>query len=126
VELVAEFPVLDSLLLSANYTYNDAEDPDGAQRLRAPKHLANLGISYRALNDRLALNLFVRASRDAVDGFGVKIDDYEVVNLSASFQLIDSLELYGRIENLLDEDYEEIPTYNTSGAAGYAGVRYSF
>jgi vitamin B12 transporter len=126
VELVAELPVLDSLLLSGNYTYNDAEDPDGARRLRAPRHLANLGISYRMLNNRLALNLFVRASRDAVDGFGVKIDDYEVVNLSASYQIVDSLELYGRIENLLDEDYQEIPTYNTSGAAGYAGVRYSF
>jgi vitamin B12 transporter len=30
------------------------------------------------------------------------------------------------VENVLDEDYEEIPTYNTSGAAAYAGLRYSF
>ena len=26
----------------------------------------------------------------------------------------------------LDEDYEVVPTYNTAGAAGYAGLRYRF
>ena len=35
-------------------------------------------------------------------------------------------EVYGRIENVTDEDYEEVPTYNTGGAAGYVGFRYSF
>ncbi len=126
VELIGELPILDSLSLTGNYTYNDAEDPDGEQRLRAPTHLANLGIQYRGIADRLSLNLSVRSSRDAVDGFGVEIDDYEVVDFSASYRILAGLEVYGRIENLLDEDYEEVPTYNTSGAAGYAGVRYSF
>jgi vitamin B12 transporter len=46
--------------------------------------------------------------------------------LTTSYQLSGNLQLYGRLENALDEDYEEVPTYNTSGAAGYAGLRYSF
>jgi vitamin B12 transporter len=125
VELSGDIPVADTWFLTGNYTYNEAEDPDGQQRLRAPKHLANLGISYRP-QGALSINLNIRGSYDAVDGFGVKIDDYEVVDLSARYQLIPSLELFGRVENLLDEDYEEVPTYNTSGIAGYAGVRFSF
>jgi vitamin B12 transporter len=125
IELSGDVPVADTWFLTGNYTYNEAEDPDGQQRLRAPKHLANLGISYRP-QDTFSINLNVRGSYDAVDGFGVEIDDYEVVDLSARYQLMNSLELFGRVENLLDEDYEEVPTYNTSGIAGYAGVRFSF
>lgn len=125
VELSGDIPVADTWFLTGNYTYNEAEDPDGEQRLRAPKHLANLGISYRP-QETLSINLNIRGSYDAVDGFGVEIDDYEVVDLSARYQLMHSLELFGRVENLLDEDYEEVPTYNTSGIAGYAGVRFSF
>ena len=54
------------------------------------------------------------------------MDDYEVLDINASFEVLPGLDIYGRVENLLDEDYEEIPTYNTSGRAAYAGVRYSF
>jgi vitamin B12 transporter len=54
------------------------------------------------------------------------LDDYEVVDINASFEIVKGLALYGRVENLLDEEYEEILTYNTSGTAGYVGVRYSF
>ncbi len=57
---------------------------------------------------------------------GPDADDYEVVNLYAAFRVLDGLELYGRVENLLDEDYQEAPPYNSSGSAAYAGVRYSF
>ena len=125
IELSGDVPVADTWFLTGNYTYNEAEDPDGQQRLRAPKHLANLGISYRP-QDAFSINLNIRGSYDAVDGFGVEIDDYEVIDLSARYQLMNSFEIFGRVENLLDEDYEEVPTYNTSGIAGYAGVRFSF
>jgi vitamin B12 transporter len=126
VELVADVPVADSWFFTGNYTYNDAEDPEGDQRLRAPRHLANLGISFRPMENALAINLNARSSYDAVDGFGVKIDDYVVVDLSARYLIWDSLEIFARVDNLLDEDYQEVPTYNTSGTASYAGVRYSF
>jgi len=126
VEFSADLPVADTWYLTGNYTYNDTEDPEGQQRLRAPKHLANLGISYRPQGDMLSINLNIRGSYDAVDSFNVEIDDYEVLDLSARYRIMESLEVFGRIENLLDEDYLEVPTYNTSGVAGYAGVRFSF
>jgi vitamin B12 transporter len=65
-------------------------------------------------------------SHDVADEFNGDIDDYEVLDLNASYRILDGLEIYGRVENLTDESYVEVPTYNTSGAAGYAGVRYSF
>lgn len=126
VELIADIPISDAWFLTGNYTYNDAEDPDGEQRLRAPKHLANIGISFRPMDGKLTVNLNIRTSRDAVDSFDEKIDDYEVVNLGARYHIMENLEIFARVDNLLDEDYQEIPTYNTLGTAGYAGVRYSF
>nr|MBP6683411.1 TonB-dependent receptor [Halioglobus sp.] len=126
VEISADWPVIESLSLRANYTYNDTETSTGDSRPYRPQHLANLGISWRTLAQRLTLGADVRLSEDAQDIDGSQLDDYQVLGLNASYQLTQALQLYGRVENALDEDYQEVPAYNTSGAAGYAGVRYTF
>lgn len=126
VELIGELPLPWALTLSGNYTYNETEDAEGEDRLRVPKHLANIGLSFRPWDGRLVVNLNLRVSHDVADEFNGDIDDYEVLDLNASYRILDALEIYGRVENLTDEDYVEVPTYNTSGAAGYAGIRYSF
>ncbi|MEH6583147.1 MAG: TonB-dependent receptor [Halioglobus sp.] len=129
VELIGEVSLISSLTLSGNYTYNDTEDSSGATRIRRPEHLINLGADWRGLDDKLVLGLNVRGSYDIegiVDGARVALDDYEVIDINASFEILHGLQIYGRVENLLDEDYEEVPNYNTSGTAAYAGVRYSF
>jgi vitamin B12 transporter len=126
IEIIGEVLLPFSLSLNGNYTYTDTEDAEGEARLRVPEHMANLGVSFRPWDDRLTLKLNLRVSHDVADEFNGEIDDYEVLDLSASYRILDELEIYGRVENLTDEDYVEVPTYNTSGAAGYAGVRYSF
>jgi vitamin B12 transporter len=126
VELAADWPVLATLSLSANYTFNDTETSTGGSRPYRPERLANLGLNWQTLAGKLVLGAAWRLSEDARDIDGTRLDDYQVLELNASYQLVPGLQLYGRLENALDEDYEEVPTYNTSGAAGYAGVRYSF
>ncbi|MFT6287098.1 MAG: vitamin B12 transporter [Halieaceae bacterium] len=126
VELIAEWPLSEALSLTGNYTYNDTDTADGAQRLRRPEHIANLGVSWRPMNERLTLSLFARGSWDSIDIGGSSLDDYEVVDISASYAVLPKLEVYARMENLFDEDYQEVPDYNTAGAAAYAGLRYSF
>jgi vitamin B12 transporter len=126
VELISDWPILENLSLSGNYTYNETQTFDGGNRAFRPKHLGNLGLRWNPLDERLVLGLNVRLSQDAQDIDGTDLDNYEVVDFNASFLIGHGVEIYGRIENLLDEDYEEVPTYNTSGTAGYAGLRYSF
>jgi vitamin B12 transporter len=126
VELIGEWPMAYDFALSGNYTYNDTENAEGLPRLRVPEQLANVGLSYRPWEGRLDIHLFLRVARDAVDGGGVELDDYELLNLTASYRLLESLEIYARVENLTDEDYQEVPTFNTSGRAGYAGLRFTF
>ena len=126
VELIAEVPLPLQLQLQGNYTYNDTETAAGGHRVYRPRHLANIGLQWQALTNPLALGLHLRTSRDARGIDGSPTDNYEVLDLNARYTLAAGLEVYGRIENLLDEDYEEIPSYRTSARAAYAGLRFSF
>ena len=47
------------------------------------------------------------------------------MNLSASYQVMQTVTLNGRIDNLFDEDYQDVLTYNTPNRSGYIGVKLS-
>ncbi len=129
VEIVTNVPLGKRWELLANWTNNDAEDAGGARRLRRPENVGNVGILYRAMGERLSFVANYRASRDAVDSdFGtiVALPDYEVLDLSANFDLSDSLSIFGRVQNATDEDYQEVLSYNTAGRSVYGGVRLRF
>ena len=74
----------------------------------------------------MQLGLHVRTARDAVDVGGADLDDYTVASANASYHVSERLQLFARVENVFDEDYQEVPLYNTAGTAGYAGLRYRF
>jgi vitamin B12 transporter len=126
VELIGALALGDHLQLSGNYTWNETEAPDGSARPQRPRHLANLGLHWQAALSGLRVGVYLRAVGDAVDIDGRPLDDYAVVDLNSSYPLWRTLEVYGRLENLLDADYQEVPGYHTAGAALYAGLRYSF
>jgi vitamin B12 transporter len=48
---------------------------------------------------------------------------YTLFNLYGSHRLTDSLELFGRIENLFDARYEPVFGYGAPGRAAYGGIR---
>jgi vitamin B12 transporter len=54
-----------------------------------------------------------------------RADAAVVVNLAANVEVSDRVALFGRIDNLFDEDYEEVYGYGTAGVSGYGGVRVS-
>ncbi|WP_232059120.1 TonB-dependent receptor plug domain-containing protein [Kineobactrum salinum] len=126
IELIADLPLAAQFRLQANYTYNDNETAAGGHRVYRPTHLGNLGLQWRSQSEQLRLGVQLRLARDAREADGTALDDYEVMDLNARFALLPDLELYGRVENLLNSRYQEIPTYRTSARAAYAGVRYSF
>lgn len=56
----------------------------------------------------------------------VTLDEYVLVNVGGSFKVNETVEFYGRIENLFDEDYEEIFGFNTQGRTAFAGIKATF
>lgn len=129
VEITADLQLSDSLRLTSNYTYNDTERPNGLQRRRRPEGLMNIGLAYTALDDRLSIHGFYRISRDATDeifGSPVNLDDFEVLDISASYRITDNFSIYARLENAFDEDYEEITGFNSPDRAAYLGFKLNF
>lgn len=126
VELVALAPLGFGLSLNGNYTYNDTSDFEGEQRARRPEQLFNLGLKWATAAERFSLGFNVRGAYDAVSTSGQALDDYEVIDISADWRVIQGLHLFGRVENLTDENYAEVGGFNTAGTAGYLGARYRF
>ena len=122
IELIADYGITDALRVSGNYTYNTTERPDGSQRLRRPNHLFNFGLRLAGFNNRITMNAFYRSQADAIDVGDIALEDFGVLDFTATFQINESLRVYGRIENALDEDYMEISDYNTAGLAAFVGV----
>lgn len=134
LELIGQWPLSDQWQLNSNYTYVDAEAEDGSPRSRQPEHLANIGVRYTPTSD-WTIALDWRTSRDRYEG-DIKLEDYDVLNANVRYQVVEGIVVYVRGENILDEDYVEVPSYdsndnltgyyNTSGAAAYAGVEFTF
>ena len=57
---------------------------------------------------------------------GRKLDGYTLVNLGLSFDVSDRLRIYGRVENMFDDDYEEVTDYGSVGRSYYGGVELRF
>jgi len=56
----------------------------------------------------------------------VTLGNYWLLDLTAQFQLTESVRLFARASNLLDTDYEQVYGYRTPGRAAYAGVQVNF
>ena len=81
-------------------------------------------------NDKVSLLLNYRSSAHAIDelyGIGrITLDDYWVMDVSTSIRLSQTMEVYGRLENLTDEDYEEITGFRVPGLNINGGIRIRF
>jgi vitamin B12 transporter len=127
VELSAALPVTDWLTLTGAYTYTDARNASGGRLSNVPRHDVVLGLDAEVGQDwRLGLTAQHVADRERSSFDPEPYSDYTVVDTTASYGLNDQTELFLRIENLFDEEYQTISGYGTSGRAVYLGLRASF
>lgn len=131
VELTLQATLDDDWTVDAQYTYLDAIE-NGQQEVRRAPHIASLDVTRR-LGDKGSVTVTVRhngAQRDnaftLVTPPIVTLDAFTLVNVNASYDLTENVELFGRVENLLDEEYEEVFSYRAPGIGAYAGVRTKF
>jgi vitamin B12 transporter len=133
IELAAFFQPVDDLSFRASYTYTDTEDKTTREDLlRRAKNKIGAEVNYRFL-ERGNVNLGATyvGERDDYDlstwpATRIELDSYTLVNLAASFDVTENVRIFARVDNLLDEDYEEVKGYGTPGIAGYAGAKVSF
>jgi len=132
VELTAIGTLTNSLSLNAAYTYTDSvewDDEAGVyiDEVRRARHMASLNLSWQAM-DNLHINTNVQhngSQTDVVFPDIVALDSYTLVNLNANFSATEKLDVYLRLDNLFDESYEEVFSYQTLGFGASLGVRFS-
>jgi vitamin B12 transporter len=121
---------LKDLTIHGSYTYTDAKDKEtGEQLLRRPKHKANLTFNLR-LFKRVNANLFIIHVGKRLDLFPYptisEAEAYTLFNLAASYQVSKHIELFGRIDNLFDREYEAVLGYGTPGRSAYIGIKATY
>jgi len=135
VEFYFILNLLKEISTKGNFTYTDSKDksmnsPDkDLPLLRRPKIKASYEVNY-SFNDKANINgeIIYAGERDDKDFSQfpvqrVKLKGYSIVNLAASYKIFEFLQLYARVENLFDTDYEEVLGYATPGLSGYAGIK---
>jgi len=123
-------PVKD-LSVRASYTYTDTQDKtSGTELIRRPRNKAALDTTYAFTPKfRGTVGLVYVGERQDEDFStfqNVTLDGYTLVNLYASYDVYKNVTLFGRLENLADEKYEEVIGYGTPDRAGYGGVKVTF
>ena len=139
VEFASTLNLSDNVELSAMYTYTDSteEDAQGTEtrELRRPRHAGSIGGNVRFLDERANVSLVADYGGSRTDIFFapfpapaeiVTLDSYWLVELTAAYDLSKTVNIFARVSNLLDEDYEQVYGYQTPGRAGYVGVRLNF
>ncbi|SDQ96244.1 TonB-dependent receptor [Pseudovibrio sp. Tun.PSC04-5.I4] len=124
IELGASYAPVENLRLSSAYTYTWATEDGGKRRDRVPLHDLNVAVSYDPTED-ITLNVngnFIAGLTDK----GKDMKDTFLLGAKASYDVTEEVEVYVRGENLLNQRYERIKGYQTSGLAVYAGLRASF
>ena len=111
----------------AAYSYTEAEDLGTRQRLlRVPDHQGSAVLSYDS--DRFGGALTVRAEGDQADAdpstfATVEREGFVTADLAGRYALTEGVDLTLRVENLLDETYQQVLGYAEPGRSAYVGVR---
>lgn len=124
IELALDYRFTDTLSVASNVTYMDTEDGDGEELIRLPDLTADLALKWQPIN-ALVTTLSLTYNDEEEDTRGT-VDSWTRVDASAVYTFSDHIEVFGRIENLGDRDYQQIFGYGTPERSGYVGVTYTF
>ena len=125
IEVEGSAIVTEGLRISGLYSLIDTEDrASGNELARRPRHAATIFADYTApfgasfgADLRLVGDSFDNASNS------VELDGYTVFDLRASVPVTTGVELFGRVENVFDENYQTARGYAQAGRGAFVGVR---
>jgi vitamin B12 transporter len=124
VELIFDYRFTDTVMASTNLAYTDSEDINGDELIRIPELTADLSLSWQ-IAANLRTSLAVIYNGDEEDARGT-VDSWTRVDLSGTWQPSEHIEVFARLENLTDRDYQQVFGYGTPERSAYLGLSYNF
>ncbi|MBA2849134.1 TonB-dependent receptor [Thermosulfuriphilus ammonigenes] len=122
LETVLEAGLTSWLKLSANYTYTDGQEDKYENLALVPRHKVGLRGTINWQKITAGIYYQYTGRRYAYDHKHI-ITDFSRVDLSLSYQVNRVIELYSRIENLFDVNYEMAKGYKAPGLSLFVGLK---
>ncbi|MEM6539469.1 MAG: TonB-dependent receptor [Pseudomonadota bacterium] len=122
VELAGSVEITDWLGVEANYAYIDATDTNGDPLRRIPEHSGDVRFRIDP-EGPFSGAVLVRYNGEEPNSATTQVDGWTRVDVNGSYDLNESVELFARIENLFDEEYQQILGYGTPDLSGSVGIR---
>ena len=124
----------NNLSLNASYTYTNHKDTNGQELTRRAQHIASTNIQHSLLDERARLFVNIhfngsQADNDFDAAFNrsrVKLDAFTNITLGGAYKIYDGMIVKARIENLLDDQYEEVFGFQSQGLGIYLGIGSEF
>lgn len=108
------------------YDWLNAIDDDTGMRLaRRARNKAVAGVSRVWGAFEAGAEIVAVGSRFNGEGETTRLGGYSLVNLTARYAVTKALSVEGRIDNVMDKNYELAQGYGTPGIAAFVGVRYA-
>ena len=125
IEIEGDVQLAEGLRIAGAYALIDSKDrASGRDLARRPRQTATLFTDYEApFGVRLGadLRLVGPSFDDAANS--VRLDGYELLDLRAAVEMLDGIELFGRVENVFDRAYQSAAGYASPGRGVFVGVR---
>ena len=124
LELDMQFQPFTQTIISGNYSYLIAKNPDGTVEARRPRHSFNSQIEYQFAESKGHVALSATKIAKNYDSYpGVwtprKLPDYTKFDLTTSFNITSNFSITGQISNLFDKEYSDSWGYRSAGRSYY-------
>jgi vitamin B12 transporter len=129
LELEGSYQPLQSLIFRATYTYLKTQDETtGLDLLRRPKNSGSINIDYRWRHWGFNYNWNLIGNRFDINDVvfppeRISNDAYNRADLIVSYQIVPDLQVYGRVLNLWNENYQEVFGYQAPDRGFLFGVK---
>lgn len=121
LEVAASTTLADTALRASLTLQDPRDDSTGARLRRRAQTLASIGADRSFGAWQVGGDVGFTGARP--DGTA-QLPAYALVNLTTRYRLAKSVELYGRIDNVFDRDYQTATGYNQPPRGIFAGVRW--
>ena len=123
-EVSANSEITEEINLYLNYSYIDSIDGRGQRLINIPKDSGELALTYNS-SFNLSGSLTIKYNGSEIGTYG-NLDSWSRADINLFYKLNNFSEVYFRVENLLDKNYQQVFGYGTPDRSGLVGVKVNF
>ena len=123
-EISSNSKVSETVNLFINYSYIDSIDGNGLRLINIPKDSGELVLTY-VPSSKLSGSMALKYNGSEISTYG-NLNSWSRVDINLFYKLNNFSEIYFRVENLFDENYQQVFGYGTPDRSGLVGIKVTF